>query len=173
MHLHSFPWELTNDLGTTENSCLVKSSATSYSGLVLEITTNFFINPLSSCSFTIRSTTFTFICLLVLLNVINFCLGRVSQTESFGSGSVFLSAIKLFLVHLLQTVIYPYCKKRSYCLVAAEVRRNEIPCFLIILPGAKHGRQTYTGVIRPHNFCLVARTKSIIVPIMSNMLDKY
>ena len=31
----------------------------------------------------------------------------------------------------------------------------------------------YIGVIQPHNFCLVTRTKSIIVPIMSNMLDKY
>ena len=55
LHLHSFPWESNNDLGTTENSCLAKSSATPHSGLVLEITTKFFISPLSSCSFTIRS----------------------------------------------------------------------------------------------------------------------
>ena len=78
LHFHNFFWESNNDLGTTENSCLVKSSATSNSGLVLEITTTS-----SSVLFllvVIRSDLrpFTFICLLVLLNVINFRLGRVS-----------------------------------------------------------------------------------------------
>ena len=33
LHLHSFPWESNNDLGTTENSCLVKNLAAPFSVL--------------------------------------------------------------------------------------------------------------------------------------------